>query len=304
MCAESGYDAWLRYAPLNGASLALSARNVPAVLAVPGSGLLEGSASAEFVRGMRGMLGRTIRIEAALPKEDAVVLGTLQELAAFGAAWKFPAELPPGGFLLKTIRVENVRYTVVAGADEQGALYGTFALLRRISLGEDTASLDVTESPYAPIRWLNHWDNLDGTIERGYGGRSIFWDNLRARPDLSRVADYGRMLASVGINACSINNVNADPRILAPDFLPEIARVADAFRPWGIRTVISVDFGSPKAIGGLDTFDPLDPAVVLWWKTTFDRIYGAVPDLAGVIIKADSEGRVGPSAYGRLWRAR
>jgi alpha-glucuronidase len=102
-----------------------------------------------------------------------------------------------------------------------------------------------------------------------------------------------------GINACSINNVNANPRILAQDFLPEIARVADAFRPWGVRAAISVDFGSPKTIGGLDTFDPLDPAVAAWWRSTFDRIYAAVPDLAGVIIKADSEGRVGPSAYGR-----
>src|SRR5207244_1173624 len=170
---------------------------------------------------------------------------------------------------------------------------------RKISLKEPIENLDEKQSPYAPVRWVNHWDNLDGTIERGYGGRSIFWDNLRARADLSRVSDYARMLASLGINGCSINNVNADPRILDKNFLSEIVRVADAFRPWGVRSIISIDFGSPKAIGGLDTFDPLDPVVIAWWRSTFDRIYAAVPDLAGVIIKADSEGRVGPSAYGR-----
>jgi alpha-glucuronidase len=295
--AESGYDAWLRYAPLTGAALARASRDVPAVLSVSGNGALEMSAKAEFMRGVKGMLGRTLRVQNGLAAENAVIIGTVAELSAYG--WTLPRDLMADGFLLKTIRAGNVRYTVVAGANERGALYGTFALLRRIALGEATDSLDVAESPYAPIRWLNHWDNLDGTIERGYGGRSIFWDNFHARADLTRVADYGRMLASLGINGCSINNVNANPRILAPDFLPEIARVADAFRPWGVRTVISVDFGSPKTLGGLETFDPLDPAVIAWWKSTLDRIYGAVPDLAGIIIKADSEGRVGPSAYGR-----
>ncbi|MBV9401551.1 MAG: glucosiduronase, partial [Bryobacterales bacterium] len=161
------------------------------------------------------------------------------------------------------------------------------------------AALKEARSPYTPVRWVNHWDNLDGSIERGYGGRSLFWEAGRARADLSRVNDYARLLASVGINGCSINNVNVNPRILASDFLPEIVRITDVFRPWGVRTVISVDFGSPKTIGGLDTFDPLDPAVGAWWKAKADEIYRAIPDLGGFVLKADSEGRVGPSAYGR-----
>ncbi|HEX5431195.1 MAG TPA: glucosiduronase, partial [Bryobacteraceae bacterium] len=142
-------------------------------------------------------------------------------------------------------------------------------------------------------------DNLDGSIERGYGGRSIFWENQHARSDLARVSDYGRMLASLGINGCAINNVNANPRVLASDFIPEVARIADAFRPWGVQVVLSVDFGSPKTIGGLDSFDPLDPRVAAWWKSKTDEIYRAIPDFGGFVIKADSEGRVGPSAYGR-----
>ncbi len=210
------------------------------------------------------------------------------------------ASLPNDGFWIKTVRQGSARYTVVAGETDRGVLYGVFALLRKIALEQPIDSLDEKQIPYAPIRWVNHWDNLDGSIERGYGGRSIFWENRHARVNLSpRVADYGRMLASLGINACSINNVNADPGILTSDLLPEIARIASAFRPWGVSVAISVDFGSPKSVGGLDTFDPLDPRVAAWWSAKVDEIYRAVPDLAGIIIKADSEGRVGPSAYGR-----
>jgi alpha-glucuronidase len=187
---------------------------------------------------------------------------------------------------------------VISGSS-RGLLYGSFAFLRKIALGQPVTNLDEHEAPSAPVRWVNHWDNLDGVIERGYGGRSIFWDNGHAREDLSRVSEYGRLLASLGINACSINNVNADRRILTPEFFPQIARIAEALRPWGVGVAISVDFGSPQAIGGLKTFDPLEPEVARWWKSRFDGLYAAVPDLAGVVMKADSEGRVGPSAYGR-----
>ncbi len=203
--------------------------------------------------------------------------------------------LKPDGYSLKT----SGGKIVITGADDRGVLYGAFGLLRKIALGESVAKLDEKSEPRVPVRWVNHWDNLDGSIERGYGGRSIFWDNGAARADLSRVRDYGRMLASLGINGCSINNVNVNPRILAPDFLPEIVKIANTLRPWGVRVVLSVDFGSPQKVGGLDTFDPLDPRVVAWWKQKTDEIYRAVPDLGGFIIKADSEGRVGPSAYGR-----
>ena len=201
----------------------------------------------------------------------------------------------PDGYEL---RAGNAKITI-AGSNGRGVLYGAFALLRKIGLGESIAALDEKSEPRMPVRWVNHWDNLDGSIERGYGGQSIFWGNGAARADLSRVRDYGRLLASLGINGCSINNVNVNPRILAPDFLPEIVKIADALRPWGVRVVLSVDFGSPQNVGGLDTFDPLDPRVVAWWKQKTDEIYLAVPDLGGFIIKADSEGRVGPSVYGR-----
>ncbi len=209
------------------------------------------------------------------------------------------ANLPPDAFLLKADTVGGKRVTLVTGSNERGVLYGMFALLRRIQLGESIAKLDDREVPYAPERWVNQWDNLDGSIERGYGGRSIFWENGRARADLTRVGEYARLLASVGINACSINNVNANPKLLSPEMIPDIARIADAMRPWGVRAAIAIDFGSPMSVGGLDTFDPEDARVAAWWKTITDAIYKAIPDFAGFVLKADSEGRVGPSTYGR-----
>jgi alpha-glucuronidase len=281
--AESGYDAWLRYQGLPARVAEADVQALGESITLLGSSEVLLAARDELSRGLRGMLGHAPRIEIAKAIPSA----------------QFAADLPTDGFRIKTVRQGLTRFTVVAGGTDRGVLYGVFALLRRIALAQPIDSLDITEVPYAPIRWVNHWDNLDGSIERGYGGRSIFWENRRARSDLSRVSDYGRLLASIGINACSINNVNADPGILSADMLPEIARIAAAFRPWGVRVAISVDFASPKTLGGLDTFDPLDPRVAAWWSAKVDGLYRAVPDVAGIIIKADSEGRVGPSAYGR-----
>ena len=127
----------------------------------------------------------------------------------------------------------------------------------------------------------------------------MFFENGSVRADLSRANDYARLLASVSVNGCIVNNVNANPRVLATDFLPQLARIADAFRPWGLRLGISVDLSSTKSLGGLDTFDPLDPRVQSWWKEKTNEIYRLIPDFAGFLVKADSEGRPGPSSYGR-----
>ena len=178
-------------------------------------------------------------------------------------------------------------------------LYGAFALLRKVAVGESLASIDQKDAPYAPIRWVNEWNNIDGSIERGYGGRSIFWEGGHIREDLSRVNEYARLLASLGINGISINNVNANPLVLSAEFVPQVARVADVLRPWGVRLALAIDFGSPQTLGKLPTYDPLDPSVIAWWKARADDLYKAIPDFGGFVLKADSEGRVGPSAIGR-----
>ncbi|HEV2691213.1 MAG TPA: alpha-glucuronidase family glycosyl hydrolase [Bryobacteraceae bacterium] len=292
--AETGHDAWLRYA-----ALPQQQQTLPAVVTTLSDSKLIATASQELVRGIRGMTGRTLRMESGVPAESAIVLATLSELQKSAPNWRMAANLKTDGYWLKTANTDGGRDLIVTAANDRGVLYGTFALLRKITLGESIDNLDEQQSPYAPVRWINQWDNLDGTIERGYGGRSIFWENQHVREDLSRVSDYGRLLASLGINGCSINNVNADSRLMTPEFIPQVARIAEALRPWGVQVVLSVDFGSPKTLGGLDTFDPLDPRVAAWWKARVDELYAAVPDLAGFVMKADSEGRVGPSAYGR-----
>ena len=297
--AETGYEAWLRYAPLEERAARPYRDIIPDVIVSFGAELPIQSARQEVIGAIRGMLGTDLRVESRISTQPAIVLSTLSRLRAIEPNLAPSGTIEGDGFWLRTVRRSGARFIVVAGGSERGVLYGAFALLKKIALGERIDNLDQKEVPYAPVRWINHWENLNGTIERGYGGRSIFWENGRARDDLSRVTDYARMLASLGINGCSINNVNADPRVLSPDFLPEIVRIADAFRPWGVKVVLAVDFGSPRSVGGLTTFDPLDPAVMAFWKNKVDEIYRAVPDLGGFVLKADSEGRVGPSAYGR-----
>jgi alpha-glucuronidase len=295
--AETGYEAWLRYAPLEKA-LAHKYDALPSNVIVAGDSVVLRSALGELIRGIQGMLGTTL---ADLPRQPgpAIVLGTIEDLRNRGVDLHPSRELANDGFWLKSAKLHGFDCVVVAGASDRGVLYGIFALLSKIARGEELTSLDEVDQPYAPIRWANQWDNLDGSIERGYAGRSIFFENGNFRGDLTRVHDYARLLASVGINGCAINNVNADPRLLTADFLPQLARIAEVLRPWGIRLSIAVDLSSPKLIGGLDTFDPLDPRSAEWWRKKTDEIYRLIADFGGFVVKADSEGRLGPSSYHR-----
>jgi alpha-glucuronidase len=297
--AETGREGWLRYSPLDEVTARQDRAVLPAVVAAFGDSPVIESARGELLRGLRGMLARTLRVESRLPRESAILIGSMEALKREAPSVGLGTPLAEDAFRLRTVVSGGVRYTVIAGGNDRGALYGVFAYLRKIALDEPIAALEETQTPYAPVRWVNHWDNLDGTIERGYGGRSVFWENDAVRADLTRAGEYARLLASLGINGCSVNNVNANPRILTPELLPQLARIAAVFRPWGVRMVISVDFGSPRTTGGLDTFDPLDPRVIAYWKTKVDALYEAVPDLGGIVLKADSEGRVGPSVYKR-----
>ncbi len=296
--AESGLGAWLRYAPLP-QQAAQKYESLPAVVVVLGDSAVLQSAQGEVIRGVKGMLGRTLRAESALPKEKSIILATLAELETVAPGLKPAQALKEDGFWLTTAQVHGMECLIVTSPNDHGVLYGAFALLRKIGLQQELNNLNDREEPSSSLRWVNEWDNLNGTIERGYGGPSIFFENGAVRSDLSRVDDYARLLASLGINGCVVNNVNADPRTLQPDFLPQLERVAAVFRPWGIRLGLAANFASPKDIGGLDTFDPLDPAVMTWWKSKIDEIYQQIPDFGGFVMKADSEGQLGPATYHR-----
>jgi alpha-glucuronidase len=296
---ETGYDAWLRYPRIQEQAGPSDYDKFPKAVMLLGDSPVLRSAREELARGLRGMLGLEVRSVGSLSGEDSLVIGTMEKAKELLPRLENMPLLGKDGFWLKRLPTKPGAYLLVAGSTERGALYGTFSLLRRMALREPLDSLDLHENPYAPVRFLNHWDNLNGSIERGYAGRSIFWENDHMTENLARVGDYARLMASVGINGCSINNVNADARVITPEFLAQVARVAEVFRQWGVRLLLSIDFASPKKIGGLESFDPLDPQVAEFWNRKVEEVYRFVPDLGGFILKADSEGRLGPSAYGR-----
>lgn len=186
---------------------------------------------------------------------------------------------------------------VLSANNDLGLLYGSYALLRDNAAGKAIALKE--EIPAYNVRVLNHWDNLDGTIERGYSGHSIWnWDEL---PDVvsPRYREYARANASVGINGVVLNNVNASSKILSSEYLAKVAKIADVFRPYGIKVYLSANFAAPMQLGGLKTADPLVPEVAAWWKAKADEIYKLIPDFGGFLVKANSEGQPGPCDFDR-----
>ena len=205
------------------------------------------------------------------------------------------------GYTIQTSKGGN--QITIASSGEQGVLYGTYHLLRLQATGQlpESAlqSLNISERPDYRIRILNHWDNLDGTIERGYAGHSLWkWDELPSVVS-PRYEAYARANASIGINATVINNVNASPKILSNDYLQKVKVLADVFRPYGLKIYLSINFSSPAALGGLSTSDPLNKEVINWWKQKAKEIYSLIPDFGGFLVKANSEGQPGPCDYGR-----
>jgi alpha-glucuronidase len=294
--AETGAEGWLRYAALP-PQTAQQYRMLPLQIVTVTHSPIASNAATELARGLHSMLGKDFHLISPSAREDAFVIGTPAEITALFPAWKPAQNIGEEGFSISPFRAQGHSFWIIAGGSDLGELYGVFHILEQIA-EQKSISADA-ENPSSPIRWVNQWDNLNGTIERGYAGRSIFFDNGHVRENLTRVGEYGRLLASVGINGATVNNVNSDLHTLEPEMIHELARIADAFRPWGVRMSLSIDLSSPQVVGHLPTFDPADPGVATWWQSKVDEIYKEIPDFGGCVIKADSEGRVGPSKYGR-----
>jgi len=318
--AQTADQAWLRYQAV------VKAAAVPERVFRLGDSPLERSAAAELVRGLKGITGRGA--ESRNVRVNAIILGTLGEFRKQYPDWK-PCEQDSHRVIhfhddlrdpipfydrvpLQTLLRFNAqefsvcrdrelgsRSIYIEAPQDGGVLYGAFALLRILASGEDLPRDGIHEMPAILIRWVDEWDNPDGSIERGYAGRSIFFEGGNVREDLAPVAEYARLLASVGINGVNVNNVNAAPQLLDAEHIKQLARIAVAMRPWGVQLALSVDVASPQKIGGLATYDPLDPAVRAWWTAKTNEIYALIPDFAGFTVKADSEGQPGPASYGR-----
>ena len=204
--------------------------------------------------------------------------------------------LKKDGYIISGDKQKGV---TVRSVSDIGLLYGAYHLLRLQETQNGSNRLQITESPKYDLRLLNHWDNLNGTIERGYAGHSIWkWDELPEKIS-PRYKEYARANASIGINGTVLNNVNASPAILTSDYLQKVKVVADILRPYGIKVYLSVNFSSPKILGGLPGSDPLEPTVQQWWRDKAGEIYRLIPDFGGFLVKANSEGQPGPQDYGR-----
>jgi alpha-glucuronidase len=286
--AQNASDAWLKYRPL-GKPLTVPTRVNPL-----GRSLVEQTAAIELRRGLLSLSGGA-PLEAG---PNTILLATVQEMHTQQPKTIVPS-LDPDEFLISARRGDLVREIDIIGGSDRAVLYGTFAFLRNLAQGTDMSKANLREHAAMSIRWVDEWDNADGSIERGYAGRSIFFSDGHVRDDLAPVAEYARLLASIGINGCNLNNVNNAGVFLTPQMLEGVARIAEAMRPYGVRVALSVDIASPQKLGGLNTYDPLDPAVKNWWITKVNEIYSLIPDFAGFTVKADSEGQPGPASFGR-----
>jgi alpha-glucuronidase len=297
---EDGYELWLRYKPIaDAATLEAYQASLTQIIFEASSKTL-GIAQQELRQGLNGLLGTVIPLAEDV-QDGTLIIGTPQysrlisglslegELASVGAE----------GFVIARTQIDQKECLVITANTDIGILYGVFRFLQHLQTYQSLNNLHIMSAPKLKYRILNHWDNLDGTIERGYAGFSLWdWHKL---PDYiaPRYIDYARTNASLGINSVVLTNVNANALILTPLYLVKVAALADVFRPYGIRVFLTARFSAPREIGQLKTADPLDPEVIAWWEEKIDEIYEHIPDFGGFAVKANSEGQPGPHDYGR-----
>jgi alpha-glucuronidase len=299
--AEDGYRLWLRYDPVADESLRRSYVGAISEIVVPGNPrALIASARDELVTGLRGLLGIDVPVVPQATRDNALILGTPDD--PWIASLISEADLREAdveGYILRRIPHEGGHRTLIVANREPGLLYGAFALLRHLQSHRPLDGLNLTSAPRIQRRLLNHWDDLNRHVERGYAGFSLWeWFYL---PEIvnPRYRDYARACASIGLNGTVVTNVNADARILTAPYLAKVAVLAREFRRWGLRLYLTARFSAPIEIGGLKTADPLDPAVAAWWRAKAEEIYRLIPDFGGFLVKANSEGQPGPQDYGR-----
>jgi alpha-glucuronidase len=298
--AEDGYELWLRYQRIADSTLLNQYRSTVTSLVAGSESATGRVTAAELARGLRGLFGTDIRTAREVSGDGALVAGTGRSpiVATLGLDADLKT-LGGEGYIVRSVRARGRRATVIAANTDIGVLYGAFHFLRLLQTHQRIDALAIVERPRIQHRILNHWDNLDGSVERGYAGGSLWdWHKL---PDFRspRYTDYARANASLGINGTVLTNVNANATSLTPEYLAKAAALADVFRPYGIRVYLTARFSAPIEIGGLKTADPLAPDVRTWWAAKVAEIYKVIPDFGGFLVKANSEGQPGPQDYKR-----
>lgn len=298
---ESGYRLWLRYDKVKDLSLLENYQSMAKQLVFPGKSAVLNSARQELQLGIKGLLGQDLNAAVHPTLSGALIVGTPASAKVIGSLplAKNLKALGKEGFLIHSVLIKGKPATVIAANSDIGVLYGVFNYLQLMQTAKPLNNLNITSVPKIQHRLLNHWDNLDRSVERGYAGLSL-WD-WKTLPDVSnpRYRDYARANASLGINGTALTNVNANAKILTKEYLVKAAALADVFRSYGIKVYLTARFSAPIEIGGLKTADPLDPAVRQWWKDKTTEVYKYIPDFGGFLVKANSEGQPGPQNYGR-----
>lgn len=300
LCADDGYRLWLKYDVITSPQkLQAYKKEIKGWMIIGNSPTLT-SAQGELQAGLNGLLGITVPNlkQASEGAIIAAVYANISSRIASDLSNKLDG-LGPEGFVILNTTVDKKRVVLITANSDIGVLYGVFHFLRLLQTHEAIENLDITSSPRIKLRVLNHWDNLNRTVERGYAGFSL-WDWHRLPGYLHPYyRDYARANASLGINGTVLNNVNANALILTPHYLEKVAALANVFRPYGLKVYLSIRFSAPIDIGGLNVSDPLDPQVQQWWKKKAEEIYELIPDFGGFLVKANSEGQPGPQNYGR-----
>src|SRR5690554_5729436 len=300
--ADDGYRMWLRYDTIANDTLKQQYRDQLQQLVVTGQSATLQAAKAELTRGLDGLLKQKTAHSQRLNNKASLIIGTPDSSSAI-AKLDLGSSLQavgPEGFIIQRREIAGQNATVIAANTDTGVLYVAFHLLRLLQTHADISTLAVQSAPSIEHRVVNHWDNLDRLVERGYAGLSLWeWGNLPVYKHNPRYIDYARINASLGINGTVINNVNADARILSDAFLAKAAALAEVFRPYGIKLYLSVKFNSPMLLDGFDSADPLDLKVQQWWRERVKKVYQYIPDFGGFLVKANSEGQPGPQDYDR-----
>jgi alpha-glucuronidase len=298
---EDGYRLWLRYDVISNAEVGNAYRSVIRQMLVEGNSATIKVMKEELQSGLGGMLGKEIPFVSQLKETGTLVAGTpgTSALIASLSLKDTLKKVGDEGYLLKECLLSGKKCIMIAANTDFGLLYGAFHLLRLMQNHENLDHINLISIPSTRFRLLNHWDNLNRTVERGYAGFSLWNWNLLPDYLSPRYKDYARANASVGINGTVLTNVNANALVLTPQYLEKAAALANVFRPYGIRVYLTARFSAPMEIGGLPTADPLDDKVIAWWQQKIDEIYHYIPDFGGFLVKANSEGQPGPQQYGR-----
>lgn len=298
--AEDGYRLWLRYDAIANKNLAAGYRqSIRQIMFKTGAPTLT-AAKNELLAGLKGLL-QYQPADAKTIAGNALIAGTPQSSSTIARSQyaNILKGLNSDGYFIRTEIIDGKSCLLIGANTDKGVLYGVFGFLRLLQTNKLLTHLNITDQPSVTYRILDHWDNLNRTVERGYAGFSIWnWHKLPEYID-PRYIDYARANASVGINGSVLNNVNANTLSLTKPYLIKAAAIANTFRPYGIKVYLSAKFSAPVEIGGLKTADPLDPAVKKWWADKADEIYALIPDFGGFLVKANSEGQPGPQSYGR-----